>query len=156
MALSSSGTVQNTKKPNAENPNLKFMLDPAGKRYVEFRRSGDSQAYDLSAVLSDNGKLTYNTFVHNDGTYIPGRILGVQEVTLYSSDEKENGQDWYPSVNFTAVSGAKRYLLIPKEANYGLITGLNYSGNTVSARIRNISGETHTITAKVYVVALNM
>ena len=156
MALSSSGTVQNTKKPNAENPNLKFVLNAAGTKYLEFRRAGSSSAYGVSAVFHDGDTIVYNDFYNYDGTYIAGRILNVQEIIINSNIFVDDKEVWEFTVDFSPVAGAKRYLIIPKTINYGAYMNLDYSGNTISVRVLNLSGENHSMAGRLYVIALNL
>ncbi len=151
------GAGLNTKKPNAENPNLKFVLDTSDNKYVELRRSGSSTGgYNFDAIFVDDDAMTYNRIVANDGTFVPGRIIGVQEIIVNTDFFVNDKEVWEFDVNFSPVAGAKRYLIVPKTINYGAYMNLDYSGNTISVKALNLSGESHSMTGRIYVIALNM
>lgn len=88
---------------------------------------------------------------------IPAQFKGIQITSINqysgqaSSTVAAKGTGSF-SVNITADSNADDYLILPRNSNYGQISGISRSGTTVTISIYNASGETHTMGGGFYAI----
>lgn len=126
-----------------------FKVDANGNvtcRAVTLGSSGSISSGNTGAV---SGGVVYS--------YCYGkRIVGVTEVTCTTSGMIAKDTVGTATGSFTAISGATSYRVIPRStAQYNIVSdNPTVSGTTVSVKCYNISGASHTLTARCLVLGL--
>lgn len=139
--------------------NVSDPPDPYGLIIVHKISSASGQATFYRAGNSAVAK-TQQMYIKQGGGGLSGvwaatsTVLSTSIVSIKSSGMVEANGSAEASVSFPAVSGASAYVAIPQACNFGIITALSVSGTNVTCTIMNLSGDSHTLNAKVLIMAL--
>lgn len=139
--------------------NVSDPPDPYGLIIVHKISSASGQATFYRAGNSAVAK-TQQMYIKQGGGGLSGvwaatsTVLSTSIVNIKSSGMVEANGSAEASVSFPAVSGASAYVAIPQACNFGIITALSVSGTNVTGTLMNLSGDSHTLNAKVLIMAL--
>lgn len=116
--------------------------------------SGKPTIPSSGSIASGNTGYATGGAVYN---YCAGkRIVGVTSVTCQTSSMIAKDSSGTATGSFTAISGATSYRVIPiSTAQYNIVSNNpTISGTTVSVACYNISGSSHTLTARCLVLGI--